>query len=177
VAALNTPLDVTPHVVDRVLAGQPPYVQAGRQVTPGIAQGLAWVRHHSSTDAVLAVNNYSTRPYRRHRPAPTPDEYIYSALAERRVFLEGWVYANRSFQIGEIAVFRNQRQPFPDRRWLNDAVFRRADRRALSILVRRYGVRFLVVDRIHADASPRLAQLAPLAYANRDMRIYAVGSA
>ena len=174
VAALNTPLDVTPHVVDRVLAGHPPYVQAGRQVTPGIAQGLNWVRRHSSPDAVLAVNNYSTHRARRHRPAPTPDEYIYSALAERRVFLEGWVYANRSFEIGAGAVSAGRRQPFPVRRRLNDAVFRRADRHALSILARRYGVRFLVVDRIHGDASPRLGQVARLAYGNRDMTIYSV---
>jgi len=173
VAALNTPLDVAPHLIDRVLAGQPPYVQAGKQVTPGIAQGLGWLRDHSSPDAVIAVNNYSTHRRRRHGPLPAADEYIYSALAERRVFLEGWVYANRSFQLGESAVLRGRREPFPDRRRLNDAVFKHADRRALRVLVHRYHVRYLVVDRIHGGATSRLARLAARAYSNSDIRIYA----
>jgi 4-amino-4-deoxy-L-arabinose transferase-like glycosyltransferase len=172
VGLLNTPLDLAPHLIDRVVAGRPTYVQAGAQVTPRIAAGFAWIRLHTPTKAVLAVNNYSTHRRHNRRPFPAPDEYIYSALAERRVFLEGWVYANRSFQIGEGAVFRNARQPFPDRRRLNDAVFQRADRRALSVLVRRYGVRYLVVDRLHADASRGLAQVASLAYSNRDIAIY-----
>jgi hypothetical protein len=175
VAALNTPLDIAPHLIDRILAGQPPYVQAGKQVTPGIARGLTWLRDHSSPNAIVAVNNYSTGRRRRHGPLPAPDEYIYSALAERRVFLEGWAYANRSFQLGEGAVLRGRKEPFPDRRRLNDALFKRADRRALRVLVDRYHVRYLVVDRIHGGATPRLGGLAVLAYGNSDISIYAAG--
>jgi hypothetical protein len=174
VAALGVPISVAPYTLVRVVQGGPLYGTYGGQLTPGLYHGLAWLRSHGSPDDVLAVNNYAARIHYRHQPGPIPDDYAYSAFAERRVFLEGWVYANRSFQIGEGAVYAGRLQPYPTRRALNDAVFKHADPRALATLARRYHVRYLLIDRRHARAARRLAAIATPVYANPDVTIYAV---
>ena len=69
------------------------------------------------------------------------------------------------------------RCPIPERLALNEAVFQRGDARALATLVKRYGVRYLVVDHVHRPASPRVAGLGRRVFDNRDVTIYAVGTA
>jgi hypothetical protein len=174
VGALGLPISLAQHSLMRVVHGKPPYGTFGGQMNPGLYHGLAWLRSHTSPDDVLAVNNYAAKIHHRYQPGPIPDDYAYSAFAERRVFLEGWVYANRSFQIGEGAVYAGQLEPYPTRRALNDAVFQHADPRALATLARRYHVRYLVIDRRHAPGTRRLAAIASRVYSNPDVTIYAV---
>lgn len=160
--------------VTRVSDGQPLYSQTGNALTGDLARGLAWVRGHTDPNAVIAVNNYRDGSLYWDTGWRTPDDYYYSALGERRTFLEGWVYAQRSFEIGEGAVFAGRKVPFPRRLALNDAIFQRADRRALTTVARRWNVRYLIVDRVHNWANPRLAYLANPVFCNHDMIIYAL---
>jgi hypothetical protein len=169
VAALDQPLDLLPGDVHLIRADRPLYDQAGHTLTPQLYRGLVWVRDHSRPDDVIAVDNHDVQP---HDGA----FFAYGAFAERRVFLGGWTYSVKSFQLGETAVETGKIVPFPERLRLNDAVFRRASRSALDVLVRDYGVRFLLVDRVNGTATPRVARLGRRVYANDALTVYSVAA-
>jgi len=164
-AALNIPLDYVAPALSKWSRGEPQYAQG--DLTPALHDGLTWIRDHTDPDDVVAVNAQRTA-------GGVPDNYYVSAFAERRVFLEGWLYTARSFRLGFERVRTGAVMPYPHRFALNNAVFQRADRHALQILARDYGVRYLVVDKVHAMASPELARVARRVYTNRDVDVYAV---
>ena len=61
------------------------------------------------------------------------------------------------------------------RRRLNDALFNHAEVAALHVLIQQYGVRFLLVDRIHGSVDSAVLQLGRIVFADRDAFIVAVG--
>lgn len=151
--AIDGPLDRLPTLVSRALRGtEAVHREANpateRGLTRELARGLAWVRDHTDEDAVLAVNNHLLVPAGRDSRY-----FYYSALAERRVFVESWDYTDTALAIGLERV-RQGRQPFPERVALNDSVFTGAGRRAAELL-RRRGVTHLVVDRVNGQTPPR----------------------
>lgn len=164
---LNVPLDVVPGIVSAHRHGTPEYDTAGA-MTLDLWRGYVWLRDHTSPRDVLAVDSYAVVP--AGKPA---DNFYVGAFAERRVFLEGWVYAPRSRTLGK-AVWYGTAMPFPDRLRLNEAVFRRGDRSALRVLTSRYGVRYLVVDRVHGGVAPGPARLGREVYSNPALAVYAV---
>jgi hypothetical protein len=168
------PLTTVSPAVARLSAGQPLYSQTGNALTAGLARGLAWVRDHTDPRAVVAVNNYRDGSLYWSSGWRAPDDYYYSALGERRTFLEGWVYSQRAFDIGEASVFAGRKVPFPQRLALNEAIFQSADRRALEFVARRWSVRYLIVDRVHNWATPWLAYLALPVFCNRDVVVYSL---
>jgi hypothetical protein len=174
IALAAKPLTTVSPAVTRVAAGQPLYSQTGNALTAGLAHGLAWVRDHTERHAVVAVNNYRDWSLYWDSGSRTPNDYYYTALGERRTFLEGWVYAQRAFDIGESDVFAGHKVPFPQRLALNEAIFQQADRRAYEYVVRRWHVRYLLVDRVHNWATPWLGYLAQRVFCNSDVVIYAV---
>jgi hypothetical protein len=151
------------------------YSRTGNGLTAGLLRGLEWIRDHTADSDVIAVNNYRDGSLYWGYGWKVPDDYYYSALTERRVFLEGWVYAQRAFDLGERDVFLGRKLPFPGRLLLNEAVFERRDRSALRTLARGYGVRYLLVDRVHNGNSSALNGIARPVFANPDVNIYAVG--
>ena len=173
VGALDFPLDQGPNAIDRLRSGASfsDYRRTG--LNSGLYDGLSWIRRNTSTNAVLAVSNY-----REQNPVHGSATYFYyAAFAERRVFLEGWLFTVAAWNIlGEDAL-RSTRVPFPTRYRLNEAVFKRADPNALNVLVRRYGVRYLVADKLQSTFTPKLARLGRVAYNNSAVTIYAVGHA
>jgi hypothetical protein len=168
--ALEAPLEIVPGLASALLAGRPLYDARSHLLTRGLYRGLLWVRRHTSPNAVLAVNNQYDDPGHR-----VPGYMYYSAFAERRIFLEGWAYTARANELGAEAVTYGGLVAFPDRLALNRAVFTRADPRALATMVRDYGVRYLLVDRIHGTASPALARLAQRVYQSPSLIVYRVG--
>jgi hypothetical protein len=174
IALAAKPLTTVSPAVTRLGTGQPLYSQTGNALTADLARGLAWMRDHTDPHALIAVNNYRDGSLYWDTGWRTPDDYYYTALGERRTFLEGWVYAQRSFDIGEAEVFAGRKVPFPGRLALNEAIFQRADRRALNYVVGRWHVRYLLVDRVHNWATPWLAYIARRVFRNRDVVIYAV---
>ena len=163
VGALDLPLDVGARALPAWLDGRPQYAASEAGLTRDLYAGLAWLRDNTSERAVLAVNNYDeTNAGDRY-----PSYYGYAAFAERRVFLQGWLYGPLFLRADEDVI--------TPRLKLNEAVFDRADPRALETLVRDYGVRYLVVDRVHGTATPRLARLGRVVYRNPDVTVYAVG--
>jgi hypothetical protein len=148
-ALVNVPLDTIAPLARAQADGT--RLSAGDDVTPALHEGLEWIREHTPTDAVLAVNVHDTNRGRF-------DNFVTSALAERRVFLEGWLYSILTREASPREVARGLEQPFPERKRLNDAVFA-GDRAAAETLRRSYGVRYLVVDKLHGARRPELGEV------------------
>ena len=88
-AALTSPIQLAP-TIGRVLIRDPitPTLAdpaAVRGLTPGLLEALDWLQQHSPVDAVIAVNNHWIDPGDRDGRY-----YYYSAVSERRVFIEGY---------------------------------------------------------------------------------------
>jgi hypothetical protein len=171
IGALDVPLDQGPNAIDRLRRGVAFSNGGGTGLSRDLYRGLSWIRENTSTDAVLAVNNAIERNGGYHAAT----YFYYSAFAERRVFLEGWLFTGQSWNILGRGATTSQRMPFPRRERLNRAVFERADAAALKILVRNYGVRYLVDDKLQGKATRTLGRLGRVAYSNPAVTIYAVG--
>jgi hypothetical protein len=170
IGALDLPLDHGPTAVDRARAGLPLSKADETGIDRDLYAGLAWIRDHTSPDAVLAVNN----SYERSGSFRLPTYFYYSAFAERRVFLEGWLFTGTAWNtLGEHAL-TSHKLPFRRRARLNAAVFQHADRGALDVLVRDYGVRYLLDDKRQGSATPALRGLGRLVFANPAVAVYKV---
>jgi len=169
IAAVNTPADVFPVVAQRAIAHQPVYPVGERDVPRDLYVALRWVRDHSDPNAVLAVNN----PYIFTNDTG-PYNFDYSALAERRVFLEGWAYNERALALGYHKVVDEGVQPFPRRFALNQAVFRRGSAAAIKALADDYGVRVLRVDRLAGSPAPALRRNAVQVFTNAGASVFFV---
>ncbi len=136
-----------------------PGLDLGKTMTPGLYGALAWIRDETPVDSVVAVNNQWIDANDQ-----VPLEFIYSGFAERRVFLEGWGYSQRTRDLG-FTNFASGANPFADRLALNRAAFA-ADPQALAMLARDYGVRYLVVDELNGTPADvgALRQVAMVAY-------------
>jgi hypothetical protein len=106
-------------------------------LTPDLLDGLAWIRDHTSTDDVVAVSN------------PGVFEFQYAAFSERRIFLGGWGYSQRSKDEGFADVSSGRLNPFANRLALNEAAFAGNDPAALRRMRDEFGVRYLLVDRVN----------------------------
>ncbi len=133
-------------------------------LTPGRLAALDWIRDHTPTGAVLAVNNSD------------PFNFQYAAFAERRVFLEGWGYSRQALDDNAPTFLPNGPSTvFPDRYALNARAFA-GDTGALSKLANDYGVRYLVVDSsggVAVDAAA-LARAARPVYHSPEVTIYKI---
>jgi hypothetical protein len=168
--AVDAPLDSLPGVFHRS-AGSTLWYSDQPDLTRGLLAGLKWVDRNTATDAVLAVNNQ----YIGAERVPEAANYLYySAFSERRVFLEGWLYTSEATRLGYNDVVAGRAVAFPERQRINRAIFERADRGALEQAVRDYGVGYLVIDRTHNSASPRVGSLGRKVFGNVDVDIYAV---
>src|SRR5207253_5263346 len=122
-------------------AGKPLYDDEYRGLTGGLYQGLHWVRAHTPTNSILAVNNHSLYPDNRDSKY-----FYYSAFAQRRVVLESWDYTAQAAASGLFSLDAS-RTPFVHRLTLSDLVFRAADENALRSLRRDYGAEYVLVDK------------------------------
>ncbi len=136
-------------------------------LTPGLLAALRWLQDNAPVDAVVAVSNHWVDPGKTDGRY-----YYYSAFSERQVFIEG--YDPIRYGLSEVLATPLGRD-YLYRRRLNDAVFNHADAAALHVLIQQYGVRFLLVDRIHGSVDGAVLQLGRIVFGDRDAFIVAVG--
>lgn len=170
-SALASPFELAP-TIGRVLTGSDitvskPDPQKVRGLTPDVLAALRWLENHTSVDIVFAVSNHWIDP-----DDQDGRYYYYSAFSERQVFVEGYD-ANR-YQINT-SLTTKEGADYARRKALNDDVFNSADTNALGVLTKQYSVRFLFIDRVHADAAPAVLQLGTVVFSNADAIIVAVG--
>ena len=144
--------------------GQRTYVTEGEYLPRDLWSGLAWARDHLPESAVLAVNSYTLAP-------GDPRYFYYSAFAERPVFLEGWMYSDRTHAIGYARVDRGELHPFPDRKALNDAAFATGSADAIAAM-RNRGVTHLVVNKAKSPVSPAMKAAATPVFENPGVAIF-----
>ena len=184
---INKPYDTSPHNFWLSVTGQ--IRKSGytlgpscdrRDLSPALYQGLRWVAAHSRTDAVLAVSNqYQARLALAGGCKSDSRYFYYSAFAERRVMLEGY-YKNGGgtpYPPKSVAERDPAATPYPDRFRLNNAIFLRGDGRALRQAKRRFGVNYLVADKLHgldAHQVARVRRLGNVVFANSAVEIIAV---
>lgn len=116
-------------------------------------EAMRWLRFHSDSDEVLAVDNH-------FHDIDTSRFYAYSAYSERRVFLESWYYSSERRSVPEGS------QPFSERLELNRSVFINHDREALEQMISRWGVRYLIHDKARGYASERWWSLGTIVFEN-----------
>jgi hypothetical protein len=133
---------------------------AEQGMTAALYRGLIWVREHTDSCAVLAVNNHATR---EKATAETYSRYYYySAFTERRVFLESWDYAAPNAKRGPA---------FQAKRSLNELAVSHGNAAALSQLWQQ-GVRYVLVDRTHGGGAPEPSSVSRLVFANSALDVY-----
>ncbi len=168
VLAADTPWR-SPHRIEQTRAGAATLPPAGSpeaysEVSAGLYRGLAWLRDHTPTDAVFAVDNlYSD-------PADTvPRACYYTAFTERpamlsceygvtpptsRLFPPSSIYPPLALALADPSA-----HPFAERFRLDRAIFQRADSAALRTAASRYGVRYLLVDLTHHGTQREVTRL------------------
>jgi hypothetical protein len=175
IGATGRVLSVAAPTVNRLATDKPLYSQTGDGLTAGLYRALDWIRTHTSPSTVIAVNNFRDWSLYWSDGWAVPDDFYYSAFAQRPVFLEGWIYTQAATEAGN-AVYYGRRLLFSSRLALDNAVFQWAHFDALRTVAQRYGVGYLLVDRVHNRANPRLGTIARLVFHDRDASVYAVPS-
>jgi hypothetical protein len=144
-----------------------PDPQTVRGLTPGLVVALNWLQDNTPVNTIFAVSNHWINP------GQTDGRYYYySAFSQRQVFVEPYTpddygLQNPPLTPGFIA--------FLHRVMLNDLVFDHADAAALHVLTDQYGVRYLLIDRLHHNADPAVNSFGRIVLTNQDATIVAVG--
>lgn len=130
-----------------------------------------FVRDHSDPDDVIATNMHCQPVTSFPRGVCDARVFTLSAYAERRVLIEGWLFAPR---------LAGEQVPFWDQALygLNEAAIADPTPERLAELRDRHGVRWLVVQEGQpgqTEPSPRLAELAQLRYEDGSIRVYEIG--
>lgn len=172
-AALDTPLDVIPSTVRRLQHGESLYDVSTGGVHSRQLQGMRWMRDHLPDDSVLSVSNDLSPRTRSLGPL----DLTYPAFTEHRAFLEGWVFTTRANEIGARAVMNRQKDPFPERRALERAAIRHADRAALRTMIDDYGVTHIVVSKKDGVVNPGVYRLGRRVYSNGAIDVIQVAPA
>jgi hypothetical protein len=154
-------------------------------VTPQLMAALEWIRGHTRSDDVVAVNNHclATSVDRKTKRVRCDDHrvFYYSGFSERRYLIESWSYTDKLLAVALTAKAYYPRlpSPFPQRTALNDRAFTHPSRAVLDALYLRYGVRYLLIDaRPSFRGGPpfpiptQLAVLATVVFHNEDAVVY-----
>lgn len=166
---VSEPFELTAPTIDRWIRGESAYEPSGinvhRGITADLLRGLVWLRDHSRVSDVIAVNNHDIAVDSLSR------YYYYSAFAERRVFLESWDYTPAGYRRTAAG---SERPAYLGRLALNNAAVEHASPAAIAELRDRYGVRYILIDRLHGPASRNLGRVAQQVYANPDVTVYSL---
>lgn len=126
-------------------------------LTAALYSGLTWVRGHTDSCAVLAVNNHYAGPR-----GSLPVYFYYSAFAERRVFLESWYDTPRGTEVA---------QPYPARYKLNTEAVAEGRPGALRALAAN-GVDYVLLDKVHGGGAPEPASVSRRVFDNGALTVY-----
>jgi hypothetical protein len=139
-------------------------------IPQGALSAARWVRTHSAPDDLVATNVHCRWGF--ENPCDSHQPWL-SALAERRMLVEGWGYTPKNLDRWKIGQ-SEAHQPFWDRERFeaNEAVFLSPSPATIQRLREQYGVRWLLVDERRLPASSRLGEFAELQYRAGDFATY-----
>lgn len=136
--------------------------------------GFRWIAQHTSPNDVLAVDARSD-----------PSSCFQTAFAERRAMLDCTIGIAPERNAGTFSSLGDLMSPqvfaqVQERVQLNDAIFDRGDRAALSAAARRFGVRYVVVDLASGGTRTQVGKLRAAAtqvFANPAVVVFRVAGA
>lgn len=131
-------------------------------MTAALYRGLTWVRGHTGTCDVLAVNTHDFRPAGATSATVDSGYYYYSAFTEREVFFESWIMATEALR---------RAQPYPALYALNSAATLRGEPTAVRELARR-GVSYILIDKTHGGDVREPASVSRFVFANSALDVY-----
>ncbi len=131
-------------------------------LTAVLYRGLSWVRDHTPTCAILAVNIPEMRSAGATAATADSGYFYYSAFTEREVFFESWVMTIQG-QHGE--------QPYPGLYALNRAATLQGNPAAVRELARR-GVGYILSDKAHGAPAREPPSVGRLVFANSALDVY-----
>ncbi len=131
-------------------------------ITAALYRGLTWVREHTNSCAILAVNTPEIRPAGALTAKADSGYFYYSAFAEREVFFESWIMASQGL---------HRAQPYPALFALNNEATRRANPVAVRALARR-GVSYILIDRSHGRDVREPSSVSRLVFADSALDVY-----
>jgi hypothetical protein len=161
-------------VMGRVPWQQADYPPSGElSVGNGGITAARWLRDHSDPDDIVATNAHTT--------TPTSDDILnfwLAAYTERHVLVEGWGYTTRHSARVTASGRPYGEVPFWDQTKLraNDRAFEAPSRQASTDLKKRYGVRWLVLDRRFDANAAELERLSPHVFAAGDYLVFHIAS-
>ncbi len=131
-------------------------------MTAALYRGLRWVRDHTSSCAILAVNTPEVRSAGAAGATADSGYFYYSAFTEREVFFESWDMTIQG-QHGE--------QPYPGLYALNRAATVRGNPAAVRELARK-GVSYILSDKTHGVPAREPPSVSRLVFANSALDVY-----
>ncbi|MEV4106455.1 hypothetical protein [Nonomuraea sp. NPDC049695] len=155
--------------------GEPSTSAAPASAIPqGVLPVARWVRDHSAPDDLVATNVHCRWGF--ENPCDSRQFWL-SALAERRMLLEGWAFTAKNADGWEPGRME-QHQPFWDRPRFeaNEAAFLSPSPATIQRLREGYGVRWLLVDERRLPAGSQLGKFAELQYREGDYAAYRLPS-
>ncbi|MER6943527.1 hypothetical protein ABT294_05820 [Nonomuraea sp. NPDC000554] len=140
-------------------------------VPAGAVEAGRWLRDHSAPDDVVATNAHCRPLLKKHCDSR---HFWVSGYSERRVLVEGWAYAASTLSRAHLATMTYVAIPFADpaRLAANDAVFREPSAKNVEELVRKYRVKWLLVDNSVNPPAPTLGKFAELRFHSGACSVY-----
>lgn len=159
--------------IDNVTGDDPnPMVRPveNRVIPQGALAAGRWLRDHSEPDDLVATNTHCRLGY--ENPCDTRYPWV-AALSERHVLVEGWAYTATNLSHWRPGLLP-EGLPFWDTELIkmNDTAFQSPSPTAIQSLRERYGVRWLFVDELRANPSPRIADFAEFQFRSGDYAVY-----
>lgn len=157
---LAQPLGLMVPNLRKIAAGSPTGAtdsESDRGINEALYSGLIWVRHHTSDCDVLAVSNHSTSASKRDSRY-----FYYSAVTERRIYLESWTYTIQGLFSAN---------PFPRRLALSEQATTDGSAQALRQLGRE-GVSYVLIDKSHGGHAREPAGVSELVFGNSALDVY-----
>ncbi|MFG1959015.1 hypothetical protein [Nonomuraea sp. NPDC049028] len=159
--------------VDNVTGDDPnPVVRPveNRVIPQGALAAGRWLRDHSGPDDLVATNTHCRLGY--ENPCDTRYPWV-AALSERHVLVEGWAYTATNLSHWRPGLLP-EGLPFWDTELikLNDTAFQSPSQTAMRGLRERYGVRWLFVDELRGNPSPRIGEFAEFRFRSGDYAVY-----
>jgi hypothetical protein len=133
-------------------------------LTAALYRGLVWVREHTGSCDLLAVNTPEVVSAGAKRARVDSEYFYYSAFSERRVLLESWILTIQG-QHGE--------QPYPALYALNREATVSGRPAAVRALAQR-GVSYILIDKGHGGHVREPSSVSRLVFANSALDVYRV---
>ncbi|MGJ6964055.1 hypothetical protein ACSDR0_19280 [Streptosporangium sp. G11] len=151
-----------------------PHRAVAEVIPEGALAAARWLRAHSGPDDLVATNVHCL--WGQENPCDSRQFWV-SALTERRVLVEGWMYTAKNLARWRPGAPEHLGFWDEERLQRNDTAFRAPSAEVMRLLRERYGVRWLFVDERRTGPGSRIGDFATFRFRSGDYALYQVPGA